>query len=278
LACREKVAYRELEAHHAERDLEAMVRLGEGSPLVAEVLDERDRLKDTLLALQEEQAELVNDVDKAVGKVADQDEVIRALSDQLQELMSAVNEQGEDLRVLLEENGFLRSQIDRVSRVAASAALTRDKEKSAAWTKEVSDLGASIQSSVADELRSAYDEVRSTHKDLSELRGALAAAQEQSVAQSHRMADHLRGFRQRLDEVNDVEVRLAELHDQALAVGAAHEKMNALEAAHADYRARAEKRMIELEASSRPPADIRDVNPFFSSTSFHSFLFLFLVK
>ena len=57
-----------------------------------------------------------------------------------------------------------------------------------------------------------------------------------------------------------MEVRLSELHDQALAVGQAHQKMAALEAAQADYRARAEKRIVELEASSRPPADIRDVS------------------
>ena len=64
-------------------------------------------------------------------------QVIRTLLEQLEELTGAVHEEGEDLRVLLEENGFLRAQIDRVSRVAASAALTRDKEKSASWTKEV---------------------------------------------------------------------------------------------------------------------------------------------
>jgi len=93
--------------------------------------------------------------------VADQDEVILRLSDQLEELTLAIIEQGEDIRVLLEENGFLRAHIDRSSRVAAAAAATRDKDKSAAWLKEVSELGAAIQSSIADELRSAYDEVRS---------------------------------------------------------------------------------------------------------------------
>ena len=68
--------------------------------------------------------------------------------------------------------------------------------------------------------------------------------------------------------MNDVEVRLSELHDQALAVGQAHQKMAALEAAQADYRARAEKRIVELEASSRPPADIRDVSHYHFSCSF----------
>lgn len=73
-------------------------------------------------------------------------------------------EQGEDIRVLLEENGYLRAHIDRASRVAAAAALTRDRDKSEAWMKEVSDLGSAIQTSIADELRSAYDEVTlSTH-------------------------------------------------------------------------------------------------------------------
>ena len=47
--------------------------------------------------------------------------------------------------------------------------------------------------------------MRSTHKELAELRKSLAAAQENSVAQSHRMADHLRGFRNRLDEVTEAE-------------------------------------------------------------------------
>ena len=62
--------------------------------------------------------------------------------------------------MLLEENGFLRAHIDRSSRVAAAAGATRDKDKSGGWLKEVSELGAAIQSSIADELRSAYDEVR----------------------------------------------------------------------------------------------------------------------
>ena len=52
-------------------------------------------------------------------------------------------------------------------------------------------------------------QVRSSHKELAELRKSLAAAQEKSVAQSHRMADHLRGFRNRLDEVTEAEHSLS---------------------------------------------------------------------
>ena len=255
-----RVAYKELEAHHAERNVDALLRLGEQSPLVAEVLTERDQIKDKLGALQDEQTELMADLDKAVGKVADQDAVIMTLSDQLQELTLAIAEQGEDLRVLLEENGFLRQHIDRASRVAAAAALTRDKERSVAWTKEVSDLGASIQSSIADELRAAYDEVRSTKMEVVALREAMAAAQDHSVQQSHRMAAHLKDFRMQLDEVNDVEVRLADLHDQASAVNRAHEKMRQLEKETADYRAKTEARTRELEAAARPQEDIREVS------------------
>jgi hypothetical protein len=48
--------------------------------------------------------------------------------------------QGEDLKVLVEENGFLRHHIDRTSRTAAAAAITRDRDKSAAWSKEVPTL------------------------------------------------------------------------------------------------------------------------------------------
>ncbi len=81
--------------------------------------------------------ELMADVEKAVGKVADQEEVIGSVTDQLRELTGALTEQGEDLHVLLSENAHLRAQIDRASRVSAAAALTRDRDKSTAWTKEV---------------------------------------------------------------------------------------------------------------------------------------------
>lgn len=108
---------RDLEQHHAARNVEAMARLGEASPLVAEMLEERDGLRDKLAALQDEQAEMVADLEKAVGKVQDQDGVIAALTDQLHELTAAINEQGDDLRVLLDENSFLRSHIDRASKV-----------------------------------------------------------------------------------------------------------------------------------------------------------------
>ncbi len=70
------------------------------------------------------------DVEKAVGRVGDQDDVVATLSDQVSEFMESIQEQGEDVRVLLEENAFLRAQIDRASRVAAAAATTRDKAKS----------------------------------------------------------------------------------------------------------------------------------------------------
>lgn len=63
------MAYKELEAHHAERNVEALATMGESSPLVAEVLRERDMLKDKIAGLQDEQTELMADLEKAVGKV-----------------------------------------------------------------------------------------------------------------------------------------------------------------------------------------------------------------
>ena len=49
--------------------MEALARIGESSPLVAELLGERDQLRDKIASLQEEQVELMADLDKAVNKV-----------------------------------------------------------------------------------------------------------------------------------------------------------------------------------------------------------------
>ena len=68
------------QAHHAERNIEALARMGEESPLVAELVTERDQLKDKLAGLQEEQTELMADLTKAVGKVDAQEEVINTVS------------------------------------------------------------------------------------------------------------------------------------------------------------------------------------------------------
>lgn len=68
-------------AHHAERNIEALARMGEESPLVAELMNERDQLKDKLAGLQEEQSELMADLTKAVGKVDVQEEVINTVGD-----------------------------------------------------------------------------------------------------------------------------------------------------------------------------------------------------
>ena len=56
-----------------------MARMGEESPLVAELMGERDQLKDKLAGLQEEQSELMADLTKAVGKVDVQEEVINTV-------------------------------------------------------------------------------------------------------------------------------------------------------------------------------------------------------
>jgi predicted nuclease with TOPRIM domain len=53
--------------------------MGEESPLVAELMGERDQLKDKLAGLQEEQSELMADLTKAVGKVDVQEEVINTV-------------------------------------------------------------------------------------------------------------------------------------------------------------------------------------------------------
>jgi len=49
---------------------------------VAELMGERDQLKDKLAGLQEEQSELMADLTKAVGKVDVQEEVINTVGDQ----------------------------------------------------------------------------------------------------------------------------------------------------------------------------------------------------
>jgi predicted nuclease with TOPRIM domain len=53
--------------------------MGEESPLVAELMGERDQLKDKLAGLQEEQSELMADLTKAVGEVDVQEEVINTV-------------------------------------------------------------------------------------------------------------------------------------------------------------------------------------------------------
>jgi predicted nuclease with TOPRIM domain len=53
--------------------------MGDDSPLVLELITERDQLKDKLAGLQEEQSELMADLTKAVGKVDVQEEVINTV-------------------------------------------------------------------------------------------------------------------------------------------------------------------------------------------------------
>ena len=199
-----KSRYRRLEEDTERRAEAALHKLGEESPTVKELLQDRNNIRDKVAALQEEQAELMADLEKAVGRVNDQDTIIEQFTDECADLTAAITEQGEDLKVLLMENGFLRAHIDRASRVAAASQQTRDKDKSRAWTKEISNLGASIQSSIVDELRGAYDEVRATHREVQALKEGMATAQNSSVDQSHRMARHLRTFRDHLDEASVV--------------------------------------------------------------------------
>jgi len=255
-----RVAYMELEKHYMERDSEALTLIGEKSPLVQEALRERDQTKSKLGALQQEQDELIADLEKSVNKVSDQDVIIETLTGHLEDFSKGLAEQGEDLRVLLEENAFLRIHIDRTSRVAAAAVRTRDGEKSTAWTKEVSDLGACIQNSVADELRSAYDEVRISNQEVVQLRVLLENAQEKSVIESYRMAQYLRSFKGTMEEVNDVEIRLADLHDQAASVSSAHEKLLSTEKNYEEYKKVTDIKISQLELAARPQGDIREVS------------------
>ena len=67
---------------------------------------------------------------------------------------------------------------------------------------EAANLAAAIQHSVADELRRAYDEVRATHEEVDMLRHSMSKAQQNSVGQSHKMADSIQDLRAQLDEVN----------------------------------------------------------------------------
>ena len=255
-----RARYRRLEEDTERRAEAALHKMGENSPSVKELLLDRNNLRDKVAALQEEQAELMADLEKAIGRVNDQDGIIEEFTDECADLTSAIVEQGEDIRILLSENGYLRAHIDRASQVAAAATFTRDKDKSRAWTKEVSDLGASIQSSIADELRGAYDEVRFTHQEVMALKEGMARAQEESVDQSHRMARHLRNFRDDLDEINVVEVRLADLHDQANAVQSAHEKLHEVTLVHENFKKKTSSRIEELEEIAEPAKNIQEVS------------------
>ena len=85
----------------------------------------------------------------------------------------------------------------------------------------------------------------------------MANAQNSSVEQSHRMANHLRGFRDQLGEVNAVEVRLADLHDQASAVQAAHGKLALASTVADEYKTATMTRIEELEQAAKPASDIK---------------------
>ena len=255
-----RARYRRLEEDTERRAEAALHSLGEESPTVKELLQDRNGLRDKVAALQEEQAELMADLEKAVCRVNDQDGIIEQFTNECADLTSAIQEQGEDVKNMLTENTFLRAHIDRASRVAAAAAFTRDKDKSRTWTKDVSDLGASIQASISDELRGAYDEVRSAHREVRILQEGMANAQNSSVEQSHRMANHLRGFRDQLGEVNAVEVRLADLHDQASAVQAAHGKLALASTVADEYKTATMAQIEELKQAARPASDIKFVS------------------
>ena len=101
-----RARYRRLEEDTERRAEAALHSLGEESPTVKELLQDRNGLRDKVAALQEEQAELMADLEKAVCRVNDQDGIIEQFTNECADLTSAIQEQGEDVKNMLTENTF----------------------------------------------------------------------------------------------------------------------------------------------------------------------------